>query len=140
METYCRDCKYKLSHKEQITNKCPKCGSIYLIPEELTKSSIKNRKRLLKKENESFGSRIASTFAMMLASFLTSLIIWLLISIFVVRGSELFILPIPFIIYFTFFFTVLGFIFPNKTLEVISWIWKKIDNFIKALNDYNGPM
>ncbi len=132
---HCRDCKYIFKENEHITNKCPKCGSIYLLPDE-----INNRNEILVIESNSFSTRLAASFAMFFASFVTGLTIWFLVFFFIGKAGEIFIFPIKFIGYFTASFTIMGFIFPNKSLDLIGWVWGKLSKFIKDINKYDGPM
>jgi len=92
----------------------------------------------MKKEKITFGDRAASTFVMLLASFITALIIWGFVFLFVGRAGEVFIFPFKFVIYATAAFTTLAFIAPNASLNSMGWVWKKIENFIKALKNDNG--
>lgn len=132
---HCRDCKYIITENEHITNKCPKCGSIYLLPDE-----INNRNKITAIEGGSFSARLAASFAMFFASFVTGLTIWLLVFFFIGKAGEIFTFPIIFIGYFTALFTVLGFISPNKSLELLGWVWDKLNKFIKGINNYDGPL
>ena len=92
----------------------------------------------MKKEKTTFGDRVASSFVMLLASFITALIIWGFVFLFVVRAGEVFIFPFNFVIYFTAALTALAFISPNASLNSMGWVWKKIENIIKALKNDNG--
>ena len=136
---YCRDCKHIIKENEHITNKCPGCGSIYLIPEE-SREEINKRKQILKSQDNSFGARIAASFAMLIASFITACVIWLIAFYFIGKSGNIFIFSVEFIGYVTAVFTVMAFIFPNKTLDLIGWVWQKLDNLIKSMNNYSGPM
>ena len=92
----------------------------------------------MKKEKTTFGDRVASSFVMLLASFITALIIWGFVFLFVGRAGEVFVFSFNFVIYATTTFTTLAFIAPNASLNIMGWVWKKIENFIKALKNDNG--
>ena len=94
----------------------------------------------MNKEKTTFGDRVASSFVMLLASFVTAIVIWGFVFLFVGRAGEVFLFPFKFVIYSTAAFTVLAFISPSASLNSIGWIWKKIENFIKILKNDNGAM
>ena len=92
----------------------------------------------MKKEKTTFGDRVASSFVMLLASFITAIIIWGFVFLFVGRAGEVFVFPFKFVIYATSAFTALAFIAPNVSLNSMGWVWKKIENIIKALKNDSG--
>jgi hypothetical protein len=78
--------------------------------------------------------RFLTAFFLMVASFLTGLCIWFPLFLFGVRGHYL--IPFSPVIYFSVFFTFVGFISPNKSIDMIGYIWDKIHIFFKAIFTY----
>ena len=87
----------------------------------------------MKKENPDLGERGAASFVMLLASFTTFLILWLIISYFIVRATHDSYFSFNVVIYTTGVFTVISFFLPNTTLNIMSYIWKKMEALINAL-------
>ena len=79
------------------------------------------------------GDRFAASFALLLASFVTALLIWGIVFLFIGRAGQLFMFPFSFVFYSTVFFTTIGFILPDTSIELIGWVWKKLEPLVKLL-------
>ncbi len=89
-------------------------------------------------EKTTIGDRFSASFIIFIASFLTMLAIWFLVFLFSAKGGGIFTFPFIYVFYFTGALTFLAFVSPNKSIQIISWVWKKMDNFFKEFNG-NGP-
>ena len=87
----------------------------------------------MKKERTTFGDRIAASYLMLLAAFITFLLIWLFITILFYKADNIASIPFAFVIYSSVSFALFAFIAPNKSLDTIGWVWKKIENIIKSV-------
>lgn len=94
----------------------------------------------MKDKKITLGDRLASSFVMLLASFITGVIIWGFVIIIIGKAHPAVFPSFNYVLYATAFFTLLAFILPNTSLNIMGWIWKKIDNFIKFLKNDNGMM
>ena len=91
----------------------------------------------MKKNKVTFGERIEASFLMLIASFLTALFLWGFTFALSSKGGDLFTFPFSFVFYFSGFFVFFAFVAPNKSIDAIGWLWKKIENFLKDAG--NGP-
>jgi hypothetical protein len=92
----------------------------------------------MKEARTTLGDRFSAAFLICVASFITALIIWGFIGLFVGRAGEIFALPFKVVVYSTACFTVLAFLSPDKSLDCIGWVWKQIEKIVRALKNENG--
>ena len=85
----------------------------------------------MKKERDTFGDRIAASFLMLLASFITALIIWAFISFLTFKSSSEAFIPFSYVMYTSLSFAVFAFMAPNKSLDAIGWVWKQMENLFR---------
>lgn len=84
------------------------------------------------KRRLTLGDRFAAAFVMFFAAGLTALILWLFSVFLATRmtsGEE--VISPAFILYFTSTFMIFGFLAPNKSIDVLSWIWSKVVGYFK---------
>ena len=87
----------------------------------------------MKKYESTLGYRLAASFLMMVASFVTAFISWLFFSFLIGKADQAFIFPFNIVYYFTAVFTILAFVSPTLALYCMGWIWNKIEKFVKSI-------
>ena len=93
----------------------------------------------MEKENVTFGDRLSTSFIMLVASFITGVIICCVIFFYGMAGGEVITIQFSFVIYITIAFALYGFVAPDRSMNTIGWIWKKLEYWVKVAkeNDLN---
>ena len=93
----------------------------------------------MEKENVTFGDRLSTAFIMLIASFVTTIIICCVILFYAMAANEVFTVQFSFAIYIALFFALYGFVAPDRSMNTIGWIWKKLEGLVKVAkeNDLN---
>ena len=89
----------------------------------------------MKKEQVTLGDRLSVAVVMFLAAFLTGTVIWGVSFYFSAKTFFEFYLPFYSVLYFSGSFLLLAFLAPNRSFDIISGIWKRMESLGKALFD-----
>jgi len=76
------------------------------------------------------GDRIAAAFVMFIASAITSIGLWSVLIFILLKLNINNSMAFSLVYYFTGFFTILAFMFPDLALKMMAGIWKRIDRFL----------
>ena len=87
----------------------------------------------MKKEQTTLGDRLAAALVMFLAAFITGCVIWGVTLYASAKALFMFVLPFSIVLYFSGFFAIFAFLAPNRSLDIMGGIWKKMENLGKNL-------
>jgi len=76
------------------------------------------------------GDRIAAAFFMLIASAITAIGLWSVLIFILLKININTSMSFSLVYYFTGFFTMLAFVFPDLALKMMAGIWKRIDRFL----------
>jgi len=85
----------------------------------------------MEKEKITIGDRLSAAFIIFIASLITAIIISSIIFYTAMAANELVYFQFTLVLYFTGMFTLFAFLFPNKSINLIGWIWDKISILFK---------
>ena len=93
----------------------------------------------MKNEKVMLGDRLSTFFIMLVASFITGVIICCVILFYGMANGEVITVQFSLVIYIAIAFAFYGFVAPDRSMNTIGWIWKKLECWVKVAkeNDLN---